>query len=129
MSRRDTDSRQALRRRPAIRLPGDPSLARKVRYTLGFRLPDAHREWVRHDLMDAGWRGRMLARHLAVMAPTSLVLALLPGERWIRVLVVVLALVGSLFAVLISAIDIRLARLRQHRLPVPDDPERGRLAR
>jgi hypothetical protein len=34
-----------------------------------------------------------------------------------------LALVGSVFTVVIYADDIRAARLRQHKLPVPEDPD------
>ena len=37
-------------------LPGDPSAGRKVLFALGLRLPDRNREWVRHELTDAGWR-------------------------------------------------------------------------
>lgn len=106
-----------------------PGLIRRVRYSLGFRLPEPYREWVRHDLTDAGWRARMLGRHLTVMAPICAVMTLLPGDWWIRVMVIGLALAGSVLTVLVSAVDIRGARLRQHRLPAPDDRGRGRLSR
>lgn len=67
----------------------------------------------------------MLGRHLGVMLPVSLTLALLPGPWWLRLLVAGLALAGSMFTVLVSAVDIRAARLRQHRLPAPGDSSRG----
>ncbi|MCP9967428.1 DUF5313 domain-containing protein [Actinomadura madurae] len=69
------------------RLPGDPGPLRRARYALGFRLPPGDLDWVRHDLTDAGWRGRLLLRHLYVMAPVCLLLALLPGPVWVRVAV------------------------------------------
>jgi hypothetical protein len=88
-------------------------------------LPSDNHSWVRHDLTDAGWRGRMLARHLALMIPLCVLLGLLPAEWGIRVAVAALALLGSTFVVVINFSDIRQARLRQHGLPVPDDPQRG----
>jgi hypothetical protein len=99
------------------RLAGDPGLWRRVRYALGFRLPADNLDWVRHDLTDAGWRGRILARHLAVMTPVCVVLALLPGEWWIRFLAILLAMGASTFVVAVSAGDLRLSRLHQHGLP------------
>jgi hypothetical protein len=108
------------------RLPGDPGVARYLRYAFGFRLPAEHRDWVRHDLTDAGWRGRMVTRHLGVMIPFCLLLALLPGPWSLRLSVCALALAGSTFVVAVSAADLRRARLRQHGLPVPDERARRR---
>ena len=108
------------------RLPGDPGVVGKALFAAGFRLRPERREWVRHELTDAGWRGRVIARHLAVMGPVCLLLALLPGPVWLRVMVPVLALGGSVFTVTAYADDIRVARLRQHKLPVPNDPDLGR---
>lgn len=99
------------------RLAGDPGPWRRVRYALGFRLPADNLDWVRHDLTDVGWRGRILARHLAVMTPVCVVLALLPGEWWIRFLTIMLAMGASTFVVAISAGDLRMSRLHQHGLP------------
>jgi hypothetical protein len=87
-------------------------------------LPPENHSWVRHDLTDAGWRGRMLARHLALMVPLCVLLGLLPAEWGIRVAVGLLALLSSTFVVAINSGDIRRARLHQHGLPVPDDRER-----
>ena len=105
------------------RLPGDPGPLRHIRYALGFRLPPDNRDWVRHDLTDAGWRGRILARHLGVMIPICVLLGLMPAEWWIRLLVAGLALLSSTFVVAVSAGDLRTARLRQHGLASPADPE------
>ena len=101
------------------RLPGDPGPLRWARYALGFRLPKENRDWVRHDLTDAGWRGRVLLRHLALMVPIAALLALLPAEWWIRLMVAGLALTASTFTVAITADELRKARLRQHGLDPP----------
>jgi hypothetical protein len=84
-------------------------------------LPKENLDWVRHDLTDAGWRGRMMARHLAVMAPICVVLGLLPAEWWLRLSVAALALIASTFVVLVAAADLRAARLHQHGLTGPGD--------
>jgi hypothetical protein len=99
------------------RLPGDPGPWQWVRYALGFRLPPANRDWVRHDLTDVGWRGRLMVRHLTVMLPLCALLALLPGALWLRLTVPLLALLTSTFTVAVTANDLRDARLRQHGLP------------
>jgi hypothetical protein len=110
------------------RLPGDPGVGGKLLFAIGFRLPLKNREWVRHELTDAGWRGRTVFRHLVVMVPVCCALALLPGPPWLRVMVPALAIFGSIFTVTAYADDIRIARLRQHKLPVPEDPDLGRPA-
>ena len=38
-----------------------------LRFAYGFRLPAENVHWVRHELTDAGWRGRTVLRHLAVI--------------------------------------------------------------
>jgi predicted permease len=108
------------------RLPGDPNIVGKILFAVGFRLPPANRDWVRHELTDAGWRLRVILRHLTVMVPICVLLSLLPGPPWLRIMVPALALAGSLFTVAIYSDDIRATRLRQHKLPVPDDPDLGR---
>jgi Family of unknown function (DUF5313) len=100
-------------------------MAGRLRFACGLRLPAENKEWVRHELIDAGWRSRVVARHLTIMIPVCLLLALLPGPIWLRVMVPALALAGSVFTVTVYADDIRAARLRQHGLPVPDDPDLG----
>ena len=108
------------------RLPGDPGVFRWLLFAIGFRLPDKNREWVRHELTDAGWRGRTIRRLLAVMLPICIGLAFLPGPDWLRIAVPAFALIASVGTVAISADDVRAARLRQHGLEVPDDPDLGR---
>jgi hypothetical protein len=100
----------------------------KLLFAFGFRLRPENRDWVRHELTDAGWRVRVILRHLIVMIPVCVLLALLPGPPWLKIMVPALALAGSVFTVAAYADDIRAARLRQHKLPVPDDPDLGRPA-
>jgi Family of unknown function (DUF5313) len=108
------------------RLPGDPGPGGKTLFAIGVRLPERNREWVRHELTDAGWRGRLTLRHLAVMLPICVALALLPGPVWVRIAVPALFLVCSVGIVAIYADDIRVSRLRRHGLEAPNDPDLGR---
>jgi Family of unknown function (DUF5313) len=108
------------------RLPGDPHIGGKLLFAIGFRLPERNREWVRHDLTDAGWRGRLILRHLAVVLPVCLVFALLPGALWIRIAVPALFGICSIGIVAMYADEIRVARLRRHGLETADDRDRGR---
>jgi hypothetical protein len=113
------------------RLPGDPGPVRWLAFAFGFRLPPENLHWVRHELTDAGWRWRTVLRHLVVIVPVCAVLVLLlaeflPAPVWISVMMVALILSGSVLGVATYADDIRAARLRQHGLPVPKDPDLGR---
>jgi hypothetical protein len=112
------------------RLAGDPSIGRWLRFAVGFRLPPENLDWVRHELTDAGWRGRTIIRHLAVILPICAIVAvvlltLIPASPWLAVAMVALILSGSVFTVAAYADDIRASRLRQHGLDVPDDPDLG----
>ena len=108
------------------RLPGDPGAGGKVLFAIGVRLPARNREWVRHELTDAGWRWRLTIRHLIVVLPICALLALLPGAVWIRVAVAGLFLICSVGIVAMYGDDIRVSRLRRHGLEPPDDPDLGR---
>jgi hypothetical protein len=110
------------------RIPGDPSAVRWVLFAVGFRLPQENRDWVLHELTDAGWRGRTIRRLLVIMIPVCAGLSFLPGPTWLRITVPAFALIASIGTVLISADDVRAARLHQHDLPVPDDRDLGRPA-
>ena len=107
------------------RIAGDPGLGGKLRFALGFRLPPANTEWVRHELIDAGWRGRTVLRHLAVVVPICCLLALLPGPPWLRIMVPLLAILGSVFIVTIYADDIRVADCASMTCPSPTTPTSG----
>jgi hypothetical protein len=107
------------------RLPGNPGVTGWLLFAVGFRLPPANRDWVRHELTDAGWRLRTVRRLMVVMIPVCVALAFLPGPAWLRAAVPAFALIASVGTVAISADDVRAARLKQHGLPVPDDPDLG----
>ena len=112
------------------RLPGDPGPLGWLRFAFGFRLPQRNVHWVRHELTDAGWRGRTVLRHLVVIVPACALLVtlletFLPAPAWVSAMMVVLILTGSAATVAAYADDIRAARLRQHGLPVPSDPDLG----
>jgi hypothetical protein len=108
------------------RLPGDPSAGRKLLFAVGFRLPDRNREWVRHELTDAGWRGRLVGRHVLVTLPFAAALAAFPGLLWFHLAVPALFLISSVGVVALYADDIRVSRMRRHGLTPPDDPDLGR---
>ena len=115
------------------RLAGDPSPLRWLLFATGFRLPDDYKDWVRHELTDAGWRVRTVIRHLAVIVPICVILAVvlliwLPAPGWLAGMMVGLILAGSLFTVTAYADDIRASRLRQHGFQAPNDPDLGRPA-
>jgi hypothetical protein len=107
------------------RIPGDPSLGRWLLFAIGFRLPPENREWVRHELTDYGWRGRTIRRLLVVVVPVCVALSFLPGQLWLRLAVPGFLLIASAGTTAISAYDVRAARLKQHGLTVPDDPDLG----
>ena len=112
------------------RLAGDPGPLRWLLFATGFRLPDDYKDWVRHELTDAGWRVRTVIRHLAVIVPICVILAVvlliwLPAPGWLAGMMIGLILAGSIFTVAAYADDIRTSRLRQHGLEAPDDPDLG----
>jgi len=112
------------------RLAGDPGPLRWLLFATGFRLPDDYTDWVRHELTDAGWRVRTVIRHLAVIVPICVFLAValltwLPAPGWLAGMMIGLILAGSVFTVAAYADDIRASRLRQHGLEAPDDPDLG----
>ena len=100
-----------------------------MRFALGARLPDRNREWVRHELTDADWRGRLIVRHLIVTLPFAAALALLPGALWIRLAVPALFLICSVGIVALYASEIRVSRLHRNGLEAPGDHDLGRPSR
>jgi archaellum biogenesis protein FlaJ (TadC family) len=111
-------------------LPGDPGPLRWMWFAIGFRLPAENRDWVKHELTDAGWRMRTVVRHLAIIIPICAILVAvltvaLPAPLWLGLMMTALILAGSVFTVAAYADDIRASRLRQHGLDVPDDPDLG----
>jgi hypothetical protein len=100
-----------------------PSICERVGYVYGGRI-SAHREWVRHDLTDAGWQGRALVRLLLQVLPAAAVLALLPGPAYLHVLLPLFVLLTGGFIGVIYADELRERRLRQHGFEPPVDPRR-----
>ncbi len=106
------------------RLPDDPTRSQWLRYAVGGRLPAAQREWVRHDLTDAGWRLRLLGRIALLLVPFAVVFALLPGiDALSRMLLVALIFLSMLITIGAASDQLRERKLRQHGLPVPRDPD------
>lgn len=68
---------------------------------MGGGLPGRHREWLLHDLTTRTWWLRQLVRSIVQVLPVAvLVLILVPGELWVRVLAVVGGVsVGLIYAV------------------------------
>src|SRR5690348_13291816 len=100
------------------RLAGDPGVLRWLWFAIGFRLPHDNREWVRHELTDAGWRVRAMVRQLVVLVPIGAAFLALPGSWGLRAAVALLVVCGGLFIALAYGDSLRAARLRQHSLPV-----------
>ena len=100
-------------------LAGDPTPGQRLRYALGGRLPAASREWVRHDLLDAGWRGRAVLRALVQALPACVVLALLPGPAYLHWMLPLFVVLCAAFVAGAYGEDLRDRRLRQHGLAVP----------
>jgi hypothetical protein len=108
------------------RIPGDPGPLRWLRFAIGFRLPAENRDWVRHELTDAGWRVRALLRQLSFLVPIGGAMFALPGQWSVRTAIAGLVIIGGGLIALAYGDSIRASRLRQHDLPVPDDPDLGR---
>jgi hypothetical protein len=85
----------------------------------------AHREWVRHDLTDAGWRVRGVIRVLVQVCPAVVVFALLPGPLVVHLGPPLFLLLASTFVAAAYGDDLRDRRLRQHGLPVPPRDQEG----
>ncbi len=100
----------------------EPPLGARLRYAFGGRLL-GHRDWVRHDLTDAGWRWRAMGRLLVQVAPVAAALTLLPGPAPVHVLLPLFVLVASAFTAASYAEDFRDRRLRQHGLDPPGQGE------
>ena len=106
-------------RQPTPPAPPRPSPLQWLRYALGGRLPDASRDWVRHDLTDAGWRGRGVLRTLVQVLPVCVVLALLPGPAYVHWMLPLFMVLCAAFVGGAYGDDLRDRRLRQHGLAVP----------
>ncbi len=102
---------------------GKPSVGGRLRYLVGGSLPK-HREWVRHDLLDPGWRLRVLGRVSLQLLPFVIIALVVPGIDGVaRALLEALLVISALMTAATAAEQIRNRRLRQHGFPIPDDPD------
>lgn len=106
-----------------------PGALGQLRYTLGGRLP-GHREWVRHDLTDAGWQLRLLARAFVPIIPVAVVAGLLPlPMTYLHVMIVLLVVLSWGLTVPPLVEPLRNRRLRQHGFEPPPEGQPLRLYR
>jgi hypothetical protein len=104
-----------------------PGFGGQVRYTLGGRLM-AHREWVRHDLTDAGWQIRLLLRAFVPLVPVIVVAALLPlPMTYLHVMMALLVIFSWGLTVPPLVEQLRNRRLRQHGFTPPPEAQPLRL--
>jgi hypothetical protein len=98
-----------------------PNLLQWLRYAFGGRLPAPLHDWVRHDLTDADWRWRELARVCVQLLIPVAAFAALPLRGDIKGYAIALMVIGALFVGGAYGQDLRDRRLRQHGLPPAPD--------
>jgi hypothetical protein len=91
-----------------------PNPAQWVWYALGGRLPSAYREWVLHDMTASTWLWRHAARSSVLLAPLCVVWLLLPGALWIRLAMVMLAVIVGFFYSFVYSEESAEHRLSKH---------------
>ena len=67
----------------------------------------------------------MVVRHVVIFAPLCALFGLIPGEWWLRATFAALVFFGSLCTIALYTDELRVARLRQHHISVPDDSGPG----
>lgn len=101
--------------------PPAPGPLRWIGYAYGAKLPARYREWVRMDLTGDHATRRHLLRAFAALSPfylsIYLVLLLAPGENWVRLLAVALAIILGVFYNFAYMVPNRGRRLVKHDLP------------
>ena len=78
-----------------------PNAVQWLMYAFGFALPAGYRDWVLHDLTTGTWQVRQMLRSMVQVVPfAAVVVVVMPGELWVR-LVAVLggSVVGMIYAV------------------------------
>lgn len=94
-----------------------PNPIQWIGYTLGRRLPDSKREWVRNDLTGRHATTRHMIRGMVPFLPLFTAFLLLPGAVWLRGSTALLALLLALFYCAVYMPVNRSRRLTQHGLP------------
>lgn len=78
-------------------MPDRPNPPQWLWYAVGGRLPAEKREWVLHDVTSRTWVWRHAARSALLIVPLSAVWLLLPGPLWLRLCLVLMAVLVGLF--------------------------------
>ncbi len=99
-----------------------PNPIQWIGYTLGRRLPDSMREWVRNDLTGNHATTRHMIRGMVPFLPLFTAFLLLPGAVWLRGSTALLALLLALFYCAVYMPVNRSRRLTQHGLPAVYQP-------
>ncbi|MDR7300184.1 DUF5313 family protein [Haloactinomyces albus] len=94
-----------------------PNPLQWVWYAYGGKLPDRYAEWVLHDVTCRTWVLRQLARALTQLAPLCVVILLLPGPLWIRLMSVLLGLLVGVFYSLSAMVETTEHRVIKHGHP------------
>jgi len=94
-----------------------PNPIQWIGYTVGRRLPDSMREWVRNDLTGNHATARHMIRGMVPFLPLFTTFLLLPGAAWLRGSTALLALLLALFYCAVYMPVNRSRRLAQHGLP------------
>lgn len=94
-----------------------PNPVRWLWYALGGTLPEIHRGWVLHDLTARTWVLRHAARTTIILLPLLIGPLFLPGPLWIRLCMVLLAVVVGHFYSVAYMAESREHRLRKHGFP------------
>lgn len=94
-----------------------PNPAQWVWYALGGRLPATYREWVLNDVTASTWVWRHAAHSSVLLAPLCVVWLLLPGPLWIRLAMVLLAVIVGYFYSFVYIEESAEHRLAKHGYP------------
>ncbi|KAA0021139.1 DUF5313 family protein [Antrihabitans cavernicola] len=93
-----------------------PSITQRIRYDLGFELPESHHDWVRNDLVGPGSMERYLIRFLLPVLPFFGLVFLLGGDVWLEIAMIAIMLVPLIVFTISLTYVFRRSRLIQHGL-------------
>jgi hypothetical protein len=93
-----------------------PTLRQRIAYDLGGTLPESLHGWVRNDLVGHGAERRYLVRFLVPVIPVFMVVLLLPGPFWVRVIMLTMMAVPMIVFTVSLSYVFRRFRLTQHGL-------------
>lgn len=98
-------------------------------YSVGRKLPDSMRDWVRNDLVGDWAVPRHFARSMVPFLPLFAAFLLFPGPLWLRGCMVLLGVSLALFYSAAYMAQNRARRLERHGLPpdLENPKKRGRI--